>query len=312
MACASRGETPNRSASNPAASGRKAPRRAKSGASRRSQPRSAGKSPTRSRPWDSSSQNSSGVAAPGNRQPIATMATGSSGAGAAGGAGVTVAEAAVSAPPVSSARSQAARAAGVGWSKIRPAGSGSPVAARSALRSSMAVSESKPRSRNALSGATVAAVPWPSTKAARLRTSSSEIRRRSPSPAAARRAARPSAPAASSAPSGVSVGASSRSSGLGRAAVKPAANRVQSTSATTTAAAVPSPSATVPPSIRLRTVTARSGGRGVSPERRSRWVRASSSAMPDSAHGPQPMDVAGSPWARRRSARASRWALAAA
>ena len=60
------------------------------------------------------------------------------------------------APPPTSASSSRATAIGVGWSKTSVAGSRSPVAWASRLRSSTAVSESKPRSLNARSGSTSA------------------------------------------------------------------------------------------------------------------------------------------------------------
>ncbi len=65
----------------------------------------------------------------------------------------------------SSARMNPASAVGVGKSKVRVAGSRSPVAALRRLRSSTAVRESSPSSTNARPSPSVSVLAWPSTPA---------------------------------------------------------------------------------------------------------------------------------------------------
>ncbi|RPK57883.1 hypothetical protein EES42_39005 [Streptomyces sp. ADI95-17] len=277
----------------------------------RSQPRSTGNPVTPSVPAASSSHSSSGVRTPpGKRQLMPTIAIGSSGSvtTVAVAAAITSRAPVCSAsPPNSSDRRCSARTVGVGWSNTMVAGSLSPVPLARRLRSSTAVSESKPSSRKVLAAVTESALPCARTTAAWLRTRSSSARVRSAPVAAASRSRRAEAPSSAAA-----VTSSWRSrtsgrpvrSGLGRSAVNTGANRVQSTSATVTWV---SRSA----SACCRAATARSGAMAGSPRRNSS-ASASPAAMPPSAHGPQLMEVAVRPRARRSWARASRWALAAA
>ncbi|CAM5542316.1 hypothetical protein SANTM175S_01011 [Streptomyces antimycoticus] len=106
-----------------------------------------------------------------------------------------------------------------------------------------------------------------------------------------------SAPVAARGPA--SAAASSAISGLGRTAVRVRAKFSQSMSATVTAVSSSS-------SACRRAATADSGAIGGMPSRRIRRSMASSPAMPPSAHGPQAIEVAGKPWARRSSASASK------
>ncbi len=170
MATASRGEMPKKCASNASASARKAPRVTSGGSADRSQCRSVGRSVIASTPSASSRQNSAGeLAPPGKRQPMPTMTIGSSSTGRTVGVSVAVC------PPVSSVRRWAARASGLGWSNAIVAGSVRPVAVSSRLRSSTAVSEVNPRSRNARWLGTWSALPWPRTAAISARTSSPRV-----------------------------------------------------------------------------------------------------------------------------------------
>ena len=106
-------------------------------------------------PWASSAQSPAGsCTSPGNRQAIATIATGSPAA-----AGATALPGTAASSPSSPARNRAASATGVGKSNTTVAGSRSPVTAPSRFRSSTAVSESNPSSRNARPGSTAAADP---------------------------------------------------------------------------------------------------------------------------------------------------------
>ncbi len=156
---------------------------------------------------------------------------------------------------------------------------------------------------NARSGRTASAEVWPSAAATWVRTSSTSTWDCSDSGSAAiRRASEDSSTTAAgfSATSGRSA-----RNGLGRAAVKTGANRAQSTSATVTAVS----------SSRIAwrsAVSADAVAIATTPRRRSCSAASPSTAMPASAHGPQETASAVRPRARRDSASASRWALAAA
>ncbi len=75
----------------------------------------------------------------------------------------------------SSARRWRTRASASGWSKTRVAGSLRPVAVASALRSSTAARESKPRSVKDLPGSMASADPYPRTSATCRPTSSVRV-----------------------------------------------------------------------------------------------------------------------------------------
>ncbi|PSK62137.1 hypothetical protein B0E53_05954 [Micromonospora sp. MH33] len=315
MAAASRGEMPKKPASKSAASCTKAPRSAyvvpgvsRSGSMRRSrsQPRSVGKSPRASTPSATSRHSSSGsVTPPGKRQAIATMATGSS-----RGAGGTAASAGAPVAPRSPASRKRASTTGVGWSKTRVVGSGCPVSATSRLRSSTAVSESKPRSRNAVVAGIAVASSWPSTSAASSRTRSARVssRRAGVSPASRARsvAAGPSSPSPGGVPPSRAAFASGTpsSSGRRRAEAYAGANRDQSTSATVRVTLSWSRAC-------WRAVIAMAGSIGGTPRLRS-CRSASAVCMPPSPHEPQAMAVPARPSARRCCTSASRYALPAA
>ena len=158
-----------------------------------------------------------------------------------------------------------------------------PVAAASRLRSSTAVSESKPRSWNGRSASTAVGAVVAEDGRGLGRTSSSTTcrarrRRRRRACGRTRRRRRPVRRSESSAPAFRASRTSGRSpsSGLGRAAVKAGANRAQSTSATVTAA--------------LRLVD------GGWPARRCQLVR----------HRVQTRGGAGTPWHRRGGHAAAR------
>ncbi len=172
----------------------------------------------------------------------------------------------------------------------------------SRLRSSTAVSESKPISWNARRSGTSSAEGCPSTAAASVRTISTSCRvwSASDSPASRRSTSGRSTagPVALRAASALTSGRSP-SRALGRTAVKIGAYRDQSTSATV---AVTSPRSTAPRSSAI----ARRGGRNTSPRRWKLSVASGLAAMPESAHGPQASEVAASPRECRCSASASR------
>ncbi len=202
-----------------------------------------------------------------------------------------------------------ARAVGVGWSNTTVAWSRTPVSAVNRSRSSTAVRESNPRSRNARSGRTASGDPCPRTSAASARTTVVSRSTRSvpgSPPRAARRAAaasEPSWPGPGRVPGPVDsrirvTSGSAVSSGLGRAAVNTGTKRSQSTSATVTVVSSWS-------SARWRAVIACSGARVRMP-RSLRCSRSSSSTMPPSAHAPQAREVPTRPRALRCSTRASR------
>lgn len=200
-----------------------------------------------------------------------------------------------------------ARSASEEWSKTRVAGSRSPVAATSRLRSSTPVSESKPHSRKFRPGSSESARRWPRTTADSARTNSPSNafrssgaarfqRRRSPAPAV--RLCAPARPAG--------AGSSPRSSG--RTAAGSALRSTTGSSLTgatrgsfslTAASNRISPSSTV---------------RGRMPERavRSRSAPPSAAVIPEvSSHMPQARETTGAPAARHRAASASSAALAA-
>ncbi len=120
-----------------------------------------------------------------------------------------------------------------GWSKTRVVGSFSPVAVRSALRSSTASNESKPRSRNGRSSSTVCAVGCPRTSAVCVRTRSRRAFSRS-STASGWSRSRREFPSPVSSPSSASrtarTSGMASSSGRGRAAVNAGVKASQSTS----------------------------------------------------------------------------------
>ncbi len=174
IASASRGEIPKNAASKSPASARKAPCRAppdssmKAFMARPCQPRSAGKSVISSRLSTSRRQRSSGPRTPpGKRQAMPTITIGSSSVVRRTGSAVSVALS------KSFSCRCPARRCGVGWSKTRVAGRRRPVAVFSRLRSSIAVRESNPRSRNGRPAVMSSVVRWVSTVAASERTSSS-------------------------------------------------------------------------------------------------------------------------------------------
>ncbi len=176
------------------------------------------------------------------------------------------------------------------------AGNASPVAVASWLRRSTAVSESKPRSRNARSTSTAAAPAWPSTTAtfSRTRSSTSAVRSSAGLPSSASRSSWSPGPVASPVVGGATAASGSpASSGLGRDSVKTGANCSHTTS--TTATCVPSATA------RLSSPSARSGAMAGSPESRRCRTRPLSSGAPRSS---APQEIAVVP--RRRVARASR------
>ncbi len=216
---------------------------------------------------------------------------------------VTVA-AGAPAPPALASRC-AASAAAFGWSKTTVAGSASPLSARNRLRRSTAVSESKPSSRNGRRGGISSLLACPRTAAAALRTSSCTTRSRSASPRPASRAARPEpSPSSTAASRTERTAGMSPISGRGRSAVNSSVKRGQSTS--TTQIVVSSwPTA-------RRSASIAGSGRSAMMPRRRRSAPTSAEAMPDSAQDPQAIAVIRPPRARRRSARASRAALAAA
>ncbi len=261
-------------------------------------------------PARSSCHRSSGPDTPaGKRQPMPTIATGSS---RSSGAAWRTGGPAVSGAPVSSAWRWVASAVGFGWSKTRVVGSRRPVAAARELRSSTAVRESKPSSRNALPGSTASADAWPRTAAARPRTRSRSRRVPSAGVRAASCAVR--APAAvSSAGAGAPPGVARarRTSSMSRTReIRPVASRAgartdQSTSATAVQGA---PVVTE----RAMTATAVSGSMAGMPPRSMRRATRGSVARPPPPQAPQAMETAGSPRPRRCWARASSTALAEA
>ncbi len=189
------------------------------------------------------------------------------------------------------------------------AGSRSPVAAFSRLRSSTEVSESKPASWKACSGWTAWTEAWPSTAATSVRTRSSTTCSRSASGSPANRC--PSEP----------FGALCAARRTGATRTSP--RRTGGTGC-------PCPSRNADVSSRIGASAARSvasaasnirrpsaGGIAARPMRlmrvRSVWSRLPVMALSLScAHRPQASDVARRPTARRCSARASRKVLAAA
>ncbi len=181
-------------------------------------------------------------------------------------------------------------------------GSFRPVSAVSLLRSSTAVSESKPRSLNARPGSTAAAPSWPSTAAACVRTRSTSVRSCSPvgSPVSFAASALPaSAPPETGASRARRASGTSESRALGRVTVNGPMNRSHSKSATVRAV---SSSATACWSAEI----ARAGRMGGRPRRRSISSPSPTPAMPPSAQPPQETASAVRPCARRYSARASR------
>nr|WP_237774183.1 hypothetical protein [Actinosynnema sp. ALI-1.44] len=309
MASASRGEIPKKSASKSARPSMKPPSRtyevsAESGSSSkrrsRSQPRSFGNGVMPSPPATSRSHSSLGVVTPpGKRQAIPMIAIGSSPMAVVG---ATVWSAGASSN--SSSRRKAARASGVAWSKIRVAGSRSPVAVSSWLRNSTAVSEVNPRSVNARAGATAeeyssTAAIWPQTRSSSARSRSGSV-----SPVSRSRNARAVGVSAAAGPRFTWAPGSSSNTGIVRPAANAGANRDQSASTIATAVSRASKAAS-------SSATARAGDSGVRPRLSMVALTVVSSAMP-SAQGPHAIAVAARPSARRCRARRSRAALAAA
>ncbi len=286
-----------------------------------SQPRFDGQSPTASVPFESRCQKSSGPATPpGKRQPMPTIAIGSLPPGAAARLAPASTEPAGPAVPLAasgrsrSVSSRSASADGVGWSNRTVAGRASPVTAASRLRSSTAVSDSKPSAENAFPGWTVSTSGWRRTVAAWVRTSSVRVLTRSSwrgsTAICCRRASAESPPSRAADGAVVSwTGLAAAGSGIPwrRAAVHrplPVVKRLQSTSATTT-------SSSSSASARPIAATAVSGSITGMPKSRSR-AATSSASMPGPAQAPQATDVPGSPAARRAATSASTAALAAA
>ncbi len=325
MAAASRGEMPKNAGSKSPASCTNAPwsvyvvpNDAGSGSTSmsRSQPRSVGKSPTVSTPSATIRHSPSGsLTPPGKRHAIATTATGSSPAATVADAvpDATVVGAVLDATvvdavpmgagstPSSVVSSSRASATGVGWSKTSVVGSGWPVAVTSRLRSSTAVSESKPRSRNAVVAGTAAVSAWPRTSAASDRTRSARVssRRAGSRPASRARSVAAGPSSAGTPPSSAAFASGTpSSSGRRRAEAYAGANRDQSTSATVSVTSSWSRACRSAP-------MAISGSIGGTPRRRS--ARSESAAcMPPSPQEPHAMAVPASPSARRRCTSVSR------
>ncbi len=150
-----------------------------------------------------------------------------------------------------------------GWSKTRVAGSRTPVAVLSRLRTSTALSESKPSSRKARCGSIASGPAWPRTAAAWVRTRSRTIPARSCAGTSASRAASAeglSSPGCSAAVSSSLTSGRSAMRGRERCAVKAVAKRSQSMSATT-------PVVSSCSTARTRAATASSGVIGRRPRR---------------------------------------------
>ncbi len=186
-----------------------------------------------------------------------------------------------------------------GWSNTSVAGSRRPVAAARRLRSSTAVSESTPRSRNAVSTGTESAEGWPSTTATVVRTRSVSSR----------------------SASGVVSAASFRANAGRSAAAAPvlrrrfAATRPRSSGGTSESDRTEVSRATATTSASSRTSPASKRARPSAVVRAptpERCIRSRPDAAPLSRHRPHAIDRAGRPRARRCWARPSRKALAAA
>ncbi len=265
--------------------------------------RSAGTSVTASAPASRLAQNRPGESAPpGNRQLIPIRATGRAAAATA----LAPAGTGAGTSPIRSLCSLRASASGVGWSKMRVAGSIRPVARDSRLRSSTEVSESnpsslkgRPRSRPEASVCPRVRAACPATKSvmwrARSATGSPARVRRSCSPASA---GRPSAAVWRRTAAGRSPDSSGGSC---------AARRRSSLTGTVSARLCRSASShSAVPSAAVRAPTP------------SRAMRARSACAivpvipPSCSHSPQASEMPGSPAARRRATIASTAALAAA
>ncbi|TXS49026.1 hypothetical protein EAO75_15140 [Streptomyces sp. uw30] len=209
----------------------------------------------------------------------------------------------------SRSRSSRTRSSGVGWSKTSVAGRASAVAAPIRLRRSTAVRESKPMSLKARVGSTEAGEEWPSTAATWARTRSSSSWSCSGAVRAASRAVRFSA-----------VPDASRAAALRLRAAGTRSRRTPARwSACSARAAGRNATGTATGSLTRRAASSRarawSPGRAGKPWRRMRASSARDRVPPMPAsvsHMPQARDTAGSPWARRAVASASRAALAAA
>ncbi len=214
-------------------------------------------------------------------------------------------------PPRSCSRRKSVSAPGVGWSKTSVAGRRCPVAAFRRLRSSTAVSESKPRSLNGRAAETVSGVACPRTVATCARTTSSRARFCSSRPRPASCRARPPAAGASAAAAAVRR-ATVRTSPWKRGRSMPEAASLRRVAVSRRTGTRWASSRAVAASSRARP---RSDGSGRMPARRIQARSSCSrcpSMSPEWAHRPQARECAGRPRARRCTARASRKALAAA
>ncbi|CNG84895.1 Uncharacterised protein [Mycobacterium tuberculosis] len=270
-----------------------------------SQPRSVGKPVTASRPPASRSQNSSAVdAPPGKRQVMPTIAIGSSATCAVAGTST-----ARRVPPGSSSRRCSASSRGLGWSKTTVADSGRPSAACRPLRSSTAVSESKPRYLKVRSASTLSALACRRIAAACVRTSVSSSSSCVAGSRPARRVTSDASPlaAVTAPPAAARRGAlrtRDRSSGG-------TGSRVRATAAlkrSGTSTGDPLASA-----VSRRSSPCSTASGTASRCRRLRSLCASRPPMPScSSQSPQARDVAGRPRAWRHEASPSRYALPAA
>ncbi len=199
-----------------------------------------------------------------------------------------------------------ARVAGVGWSKTRVAGRRRPVTVDSRLRSSTAVSESKPRSWKACAGCTARGEECPSTAATSALTSSRRASSRSSPARPARRSARDPVAARRAVPRvGTRTSPRSRAGTVSAARLRRAAVSRRTGTSTGSSEASAASNSRRPSSV----------DSGRTPERAIRDLPASSraSAMaPSCSHRPHASETVGRPWVRRCRAKASRKALAAA
>ncbi len=180
----------------------------------------------------------------------------------------------------------------------------SPLALLIRLRSSTAVSESKPSSRNARSAGTASAPPWPSTCATIPRTSRATCVRASCGSRPASRSAHVPVPERRR----FAAGPTRPRSITG---TRPAAVRARMAGRSTTAG-----TSAAPPWVRAASHSPSPTGAviGTRPARvtRARSVSLIDAAMPSVSHMPHARLTAGSPRCARSTARASRKALPAA
>ncbi len=261
------------------------------------QPRSSGSPATMSAPSTSACHIRSGVSMPpGNRQAMPTMTIGSDWSATA--ARMTVGAAGAAWVASTSWSRWRVSSSTLGWLKISVLCSGTPIAATSRSRSSTAVSESKPISKNARPGSTASVPVCPSTAATCWWTTSRTAAARAWGSRPASRSASPD-PVRGPASGDASAPVRSASSGLGRWEVKTETKSAQLIS--TTSSAPPAPVSTRP---RVRTVA--SGSITGRPLRRSVSYTSTDTMPAAPAHGPQAIDQVGTPSAVRRTARASR------